>query len=132
MGDSEEIPSRCCVDIVKNSQGEVLVDCMRSSGLVFVNGRQGEDQFTCISSRGRSVVDYCLVPEEELMPIHNFVVKTMSQCEEELCGGEVGFRLPDHSVLLWDLMANGVVSEVSYMSTEEGPCKKFIVSENYM
>ena len=132
LGDSEGIPSRCCVDIVKNSQGELLVDWMRSSGLVFVNGRQGEDQFTCISSRGRSVVDYCLVPEEELMSIQNFVVKTMLQCEEELCVGEVGFRLPDHSVLLWDLMADGVVSEVSYMSTEEGPHKKLVVPENYM
>ena len=45
---------------------------------------------------------------------------------------KVGFRLPDHSVLLWDLMVDGVVSEVSYMSTEEGPRKKFVVPENYM
>ena len=69
LSDVDGEPSRCCVDLVKNGQGELLVDCMRSSGLVFVNGRQGRDQFTCISSRGKSVVDYCLVPEEELMSI---------------------------------------------------------------
>ena len=46
------------------------------------------------------MVDYCLVPEEELMSIRNFDVKTMSQCEDELCGGEEGYRIPDHSVLL--------------------------------
>ena len=40
--------------------------------------------------RGRSVVDYCLVPEEELMSIRNFDVKTMSQCEDELCGVKKG------------------------------------------
>ena len=45
---------------------------------------------------------------------------------------EVGFRLPDHSVLLWDLMVDGVVSEVSYMSIEERPRKKFVVPENYV
>ena len=74
---------------------------------MFVNGRQGRDQFTCISSRGRLVVDYCLVPEEELMSIQNFDVKTMSQCEEELCGGEEGYRIPDHSVLQWDIVGDG-------------------------
>ena len=76
---------RSCVDMEKNGQGELLGDCMWSSGLVFVNGRQSIDQFTCISSRGSSVVDHCLVPEDELMDIHNFVVKTILQCEEELC-----------------------------------------------
>ena len=132
LGDSDGLPNRGCVDLVKNGQGELLVDWMRISSLVFVNGRQGQDQFTCISGRGKSVVDYCLVPEEELMSIRNFVVKTMSPCEEELYVDEVGFRLPDHSVLLWDLMVDGVVSEVSYMSIEEQPRKKFVVPENYM
>ena len=31
------------VDMVKNDQGEVLVECMKSTGLCFVNGRQGPD-----------------------------------------------------------------------------------------
>ena len=30
-------------------------------------------------------MDYCLVPEDDLMFIESFTVKTMSQCEEELC-----------------------------------------------
>ena len=64
---------RSYVDM-ENGQGELLVDCMRNSGLI-VNGRQGLDQFTCISSKlkGSSVVDYCLVPEDELMDIHNLL-----------------------------------------------------------
>ena len=37
----------------------------------------------------------------------------MSQCEQELCAGEVRLRLPVHSVLLWDMIVDGVVSEVS-------------------
>ena len=47
MGDSDGLLSRCCVDLVKNGQEELLVGCMRSSGLVFVNGRQSQGQFTC-------------------------------------------------------------------------------------
>ena len=50
------------------------------------------DDFTCISSRGCSVVDYCLVPAEELDSITNFRVKTMYQCEAALCCNEEGYR----------------------------------------
>ena len=101
---------------------------MKSCGLVFTNGQQGKDQFTCISSGGRSVVDYCLVPEDDLMPIQNFTVKTMSQCEEELCEDEEGYRIPDHSVLLWDILAEDVI-DVYPMPTkvhEEQPQKTFV------
>ena len=69
---------RCNVDMVKNEQGEMLVECMKSTGLCFVNGRQGPDEFTCISSKGRSVVVYCLVPCEEVAIVKNFIVRTMS------------------------------------------------------
>ena len=71
-----EMLDRCSVDMVKNEQGEMLVECMKSTGLCFVNGRQGPDEFTCISSKGRSVVDYCLVPCEEVANVENFIVRT--------------------------------------------------------
>ena len=58
---------RCNVDMVKNEQGEMLVECTKSTGLYFVNGRQGPDEFTCISSKGQTVVDYCLMPCEEVV-----------------------------------------------------------------
>ena len=127
--------NRCSVDLVKNSQGELLVDCMKSCGLVFVNGRQGLDQFTCISARGRSVVDYCLVPGEELLSIQNFVVKTMSEYEEELYGCEEEYRIPDHSVLVWDILVDGVVPNASFVATEDEKTqrrKKFTVPEDYV
>ena len=98
----DETMERCCVDMVRNEQGEMLVECMKNTGLCFVNGRQGADEFTCISSKGRSVVDYCLVSLEELASVENFVIETMSQCEAHLCVGEEGIRVPDHSVLMWD------------------------------
>ena len=62
-------------------------------------------------------MDYCLVPEDDLMSIENFTVKRMSQCEEELCQDEEEYRIPDHSVPLWDILAEGVL-DVSPMPTK--------------
>ena len=53
---------------------------MKDLGLYFVNGRRGSDAFTCILSRGSSVVDYCMIFREDLPRISNFVVKSMSEC----------------------------------------------------
>ena len=53
------------------------------------------------------MVDYCLVPFEELANIENVMVRTMSQCEAHLCVSEEGLRVPDHSVLMWDLFGRG-------------------------
>ena len=73
------------------------------SGFCFVNGRKGRDDFTCISAKGASVVDYCIVPVEELEYVTNVSVITMSTCEEVLYYQEEGYRIPDHSLLRWDL-----------------------------
>jgi len=57
-----EVTTRCTVDPGKNRQEEALNDLVRSTGLCIVNGTKGKDAFTCVSSRGSSVVDYCIVP----------------------------------------------------------------------
>ena len=119
------ISGRVSVDIV-NEQGNVyrVQDC-------FVNKR---NDFTCISSRGCSVTDYCLVPAEELDSITNFVVKTMSQCKAVLCRNEEGYCLPDHSVLLWDLVVGSYVCD-SLQDTSKGSDRRstrYVVPEEYM
>ncbi|MDA8002939.1 MAG: hypothetical protein MPL62_16775, partial [Alphaproteobacteria bacterium] len=132
----DEREDRCIVDMVKNEQGEMLVECMRSTGLCFVSGRKGADEFTCISSKGRSVVDYCLVPFDELANIDNFMVRTMSQCEAHLCVSEEGFRVPDHSVLMWDLLVDDSIANLTEVADKEdgggGVQKKYVVPEGYM
>ena len=55
------------------------------------------------------MVDYCLVPAEELDSITNFMV--MSQCEAALCCNEEGYHMPDHSVLAWGLVVGKCVSD---------------------
>ena len=43
LSDIDGEPSRFYVDLMKNGQGKLLVDCMRSPVLMFVNGRLGQD-----------------------------------------------------------------------------------------
>ena len=57
---------------VKTEQGEALVDFLRSSGLCLVNGTVGQDNFTCISGKGCSVVDYCMVFQGDLNLVSRF------------------------------------------------------------
>ena len=83
------------------------------------------------------MVDYCLVPFEELANIENFMVRTMSQCEAHLCVSEEGLRVPDDSVLMWDLlvadctcMAN--LTEASDKGNGGDVQKKYLVPEGYM
>ena len=37
---------RKSVEPLKNCQGQLLIECMQSSGLCFVNGCKGHDDFT--------------------------------------------------------------------------------------
>ena len=72
---------------------------LRSVNMGVVNGRKGKDAFTCVSGKGRSVVDYCncIVGAEYFDLINNFRVVTMMKCIDKMrCKGEVT-RVPDHS-----------------------------------
>ena len=119
-----------------NEQGELLAECLQSSGFCLVNGRKGRDDFTCISAKRASVVDYCIVSVEELDYVTNFSVVTMSTCEEVLCYQEEGYRMPDHSLLRWDLTAGTWVGvsreEDSDKGSDNKVFTKYFVPHGYM
>jgi hypothetical protein len=54
-----------------------------------LNGRTGSHDFTNISSKGKSVVDYVLTPHEQICDFVDFHVHTMSNV--------VTFKLPNAS-----------------------------------
>ena len=96
--------------------------------------------FTYVSSKGRSVVDYCLVTTENFNYIVDFAVTTMSKCEAVLDADEEGLPIPDHSVLTWKVLAVDCVgshrnheplprkiSETKYVVTE-GTCRMRLLS----
>ena len=60
----------------------------------------GKDAFTCVSSRGSSVVDCCIVPCENLSVIEEFRVVTMAESIDEVKLRGEPLRVPDYSLLL--------------------------------
>ena len=52
-----------------------------------MNGKKGEDAFTCVSGKGCYIVDYCTVGAEDFDLIDNFRVVTMSECIASSVGG---------------------------------------------
>ena len=95
VGDVDKrVGGRVSLDKVSNDQGEMLVECLQNSGPCIVNGRKGNDDFTCISKKGAFVVDYCLVPLEELDNITAFSVKTMSHYEKNSLSSRGGLSYP--------------------------------------
>ena len=63
------------IDVVKNSQGEAFVGFLRGGYMTVVSGRKGRDALTCVSGRGCSVVDYCIVGKEDfgMIELYNTV-----------------------------------------------------------
>ena len=73
-----DIPSRSNKDTVIDNNGRRLLDMCKSTGLLIGNGRLCADQdigeFTCITPRGRSVVDYFLLSYSDFDCISEFCV----------------------------------------------------------
>ncbi len=61
------ISERHVVDFDINSYGDNLIEFLTDSSCYIVNGRNSIcDDFTCIGSTSRSVVDYCITPHDTL------------------------------------------------------------------
>ena len=103
-GLDEDIPPRIYLDDVKRSHGDVLLEFIKDGRLAILNGRINPtaDNFTCVSHRGRSVVDYMLLPHNCLKFCLDFKVELMSDiidvalCTELLSNT---CKIPDHSLL---------------------------------
>ena len=105
----EGLGDRQSEDQVINEQGRALLDFTRSLGLCVANGRAGSGDFTCISSKGCSVVDYCLLFKDDLGVVSNFKVVTMTEFVDAFHADCIVERIPDHSALVWDLVLDGDV-----------------------
>ncbi|CAG2251540.1 unnamed protein product [Mytilus edulis] len=95
------------IDSVCNKHGQVFVEFLTDSKFCVLNGRFGEksNQYTSISSRGKSVVDYICVPHDIIGSCKDFKIVP--------CGDVVGAegiqnlidtrcKIPDHAFLVFD------------------------------
>ncbi|MCG8046073.1 MAG: hypothetical protein N0E48_10500, partial [Candidatus Thiodiazotropha endolucinida] len=98
----DDVIPRKVIDHTSNTNGDLLIDFLVDCGMCIVNGRVGHDDFTHVSHRGKSVVDYLCVPHEQLPSINDFHVALMSDIVDILkCHGVT--KVPDHSVLMWKI-----------------------------
>ena len=74
----DDIPPREIIDDKLNPYGQLLIDFLVDCNLCMINGRLGESNFTNINVNGSSVVDYIIVPHEQLQKYEDFNVHTMS------------------------------------------------------
>ena len=102
----DDIPIRNTVDYFENSNGTIFLDFLHRSNMCVLNGRGSTNDFTCVSQRGASVVDYCLVSHGSLGNGWNFNIHRardifhISGCMDGTFSENI---LPDHSLLTWDL-----------------------------
>ena len=100
----DPVIDRNTIDYTLNKHGESFLDFLKESCMVITNGRiNGENNFTSISSRGKSVVDFVVIPIENIDECVNCSVHLVSEIIEdnnfesfisEKC------KPPDHSPLI--------------------------------
>ena len=118
------IPERKVIDITKNNHGESLTEFCKDTKVCILNGRvsPASDNFTCINSRGRSVVDYFLTFHHTLKYCKSVKVFTVSEMIEK-CGIvsmiNSKCRPPDHSLL--NLTISYSMSESDKESQSKNP-----------
>ena len=100
---SNNLPQRQVIDTAINSHGKQLVDFLIDCNMITLNGRfcKDEDNFTVISTTGKSVVDYALIQIEQFQKFANFEVKTVLDVLESF-SIPTDSSMPDHSLICWE------------------------------
>ena len=97
----DEVPLRDTIDSSCNDYGDIFHDHLTSCNMCVLNGRAGSkinNNFTHISAKGKSVVEYAWAPYEQLHYWSNFKVSTMSNIVDTY-DLHPPTSLPDHSIL---------------------------------
>ena len=131
ISEVDNLPELNNIDTVKNSQGEEFVEFLRDSKLCMLNGRFDpiENNYTFLSTRGRSVVDYMFTPHDNLEALKEFKVLLINDIIEKYKLNHLiseRSKPPDHSILQCQ------VSFVSYSdsSTNETEQGSFLEPDN--
>ena len=110
------LPRRCALDKTVHGHGEALIGFMQDAKLCVLNGRLNpeNDNYTCISTKGASVVDYIMVPHDVYFKCTKFNVYTMADLVDKynlipLLGNRC--KLPDHSILHTEFCITSTVNE---------------------
>ena len=102
--DVDSLSDRISIDITRSGHCDMFLEFLKDSKLCVINGRvtPERDNYTCVSGRGKSVVDYIITPHDCL--------GECSECEVELTNDLLEkydcmsllsstCKAPDHSLL---------------------------------
>ena len=103
----DDIAPRNVIDFKTNYYGERLIEFLTNTNMCMLNGRfdQNFDNFTSVSVRGSSVVDYCIVTHDDLSMFHDFrgtspvdLITAITDLRQAASSG-----VPDHALLSWKI-----------------------------
>lgn len=127
-----EIPERASMDKICNSSGNKLLDLCQCTDLKIANGRYGDDagvgDFTYISNKGKSLIDYVIMSHALFSLIENFIVHdlyTFSQHKPIQVNFHVHCERPtvhkntNTSRLKWDESCNDQFKNVLFDKSNE-------------
>ena len=114
----DSVPPKSVIDPVVNGHGKVFIEFLQECNLCVLNGRvtPSLNDYTCISTRGKSVVDYFAVPYENLSMCSCFKVETMSDILSKnnlFSKISEGCKASDHSVVtaVFKIMSKNVIAD---------------------
>ena len=123
----DNIPIRQVIDTTSNKYGDHLLDFLVDCNMCIVNGRVGSNDFTHVSHRGCSVVDYVIVQHEQLLASAHFSVHTMSNVINNLIL-QGCTKSSDHSGLVNEIdICNYVTENISEQNSTSS--KRFHVNK---
>ncbi|VDH96384.1 Hypothetical predicted protein [Mytilus galloprovincialis] len=125
----DDIIERDVIDYVSNAYGEILCDFLINSNCCILNGRNTKrNNYTYVSTRGSSVVDYCIVPYENVCRFTDFEVSTMSELMQNynlFDSVDQCVSKPDHSLLAWNMCLDKLTKSHDENKSKETEVKKF-------
>ena len=104
ISDMDSIPPRNSLDMVVNEHGHTFLEFLNDAKMCVLNGRfrDTDDNFTSVSTKGKSVVDYMCVPHDNFSQFESFqVISPSSLVAKYNLHNSIGERskLPDHYIL---------------------------------
>ena len=101
--DIDVVCTRHIIDEISNKHGESFLEFLTDNQMSVLNGRfKGSNDFTCIRTQGRSVVDYGFTTHEGFQYVNNFYVKRVKEILNDM-SLTPSCAIPDHSVLITDV-----------------------------
>ena len=124
----DHVTQRQVIDYTTNYYGELFVDFLINTNTVMLNGRFNEcdNNFTSVSVKGLSVVDYCITRQDHLSKFSDFKVLSTSEImnRNDAVGVYAPSCIPDHSLLSWKINLK-ITDPDNVDTTRKDNCKSY-------